>query len=106
MSLDGFHVDHIIALKHRGKDTLDNLAWSCAHCNLNKGSDIASYDEDTGGLTPLFNPRIHNWNEHFEALDGLVLGLTPIGRVTVHILQMNEPLWLDNRRLLIELGLW
>jgi hypothetical protein len=106
MTLDGFHVDHIIAQKHRGKDSLDNLAWSCPHCNVNKGSDIASYDEDTGWLVALFNPRAQTWDEHFEMLDGVIIGRTPIGRVTVHILQMNEASWLDNRRLLIELALW
>ena len=31
---EDFHVEHVIAKKHGGKDDLDNLAWSCIFCNL------------------------------------------------------------------------
>ena len=34
-------IDHVIAEKHGGATTLDNLAYACAQCNRNKGSDIA-----------------------------------------------------------------
>ena len=37
-----YHIDHIIAIKHDGSDELSNLAWSCLHCNLHKGTDVAS----------------------------------------------------------------
>jgi 5-methylcytosine-specific restriction endonuclease McrA len=33
---EDFHVEHIIAKKHRGRDTADNLAWACIFCNLYK----------------------------------------------------------------------
>lgn len=35
-------VDHIIAEKHGGTTTFDNLCWSCYLCNGYKGSDIGS----------------------------------------------------------------
>ena len=37
-----FQVDHIISRKHRGQTILENLAYSCAICNGNKGSDIGT----------------------------------------------------------------
>jgi 5-methylcytosine-specific restriction endonuclease McrA len=49
-------VDHVVAEKHGGETVADNLAMSCALCNVRKGSDIASIDSDTGLLTPLFHP--------------------------------------------------
>jgi 5-methylcytosine-specific restriction endonuclease McrA len=36
------HIEHIIARKHDGTSELFNLAWACFHCNVAKGSDIAS----------------------------------------------------------------
>ena len=50
-------VDHVIAEKHGGSTSLDNLALSCTTCNRRKASDIASFDPDSGELTALFNPR-------------------------------------------------
>lgn len=47
------HVDHIIAEKHGGLTNSDNLALSCAECNLRKGSDLASLTS-TGRLAALF----------------------------------------------------
>ena len=32
-----FQIDHIIAEKHKGRTTLDNLALSCFFCNTFKG---------------------------------------------------------------------
>jgi len=32
------HMDHIIPLTKGGKHILENVAWSCASCNLSKGS--------------------------------------------------------------------
>ena len=60
ISTYGHHVDHIISLKHNGSSAPDNLAWACPQCNIMKGSDVASCDEQTGHLTPLYNPRIQS----------------------------------------------
>src|SRR5215213_8301785 len=100
-----FQVDHIKSVKHSGKTTFDNLAWACFRCNNLKGSDIASYDETTNLLTPFYNPRTQVWSDHFDLqADGLLIGKTPIGRVTVQILGMNHPKLVELRRLLLRTG--
>jgi hypothetical protein len=82
-------IDHIIAKKHRGPTSEANLALACFHCNTSKGTDIASIDPDTGSLLRLFNPRLDDWTKDFEWSGPLLVGLTGIGRVTVHILSIN-----------------
>lgn len=81
--------DHIIAIKHGGETTEENLALSCFDCNRFKGSDVSSIDPVTGQLTPLFNPRSHVWSDHFKLDDGRITGLTAIGRVTERLLKLN-----------------
>ena len=99
-------VDHVIAEKHGGPPTLENLALSCMTCNLRKASDVASFDPDTGDLVPLFNPRTQTWPEHFT-LDGpRFVGLTPIGRTTVEFLQLNSFERVIERAELIEAGVF
>ena len=98
--------DHIIALKHGGPTSLDNLAWACFQCNNTKGSDIASYDEVTGNLTPLYNPRTEEWHTHFMMDGPIIIGKTAIGRVTIRLLQLNHPEQVETRRNLIAAGLW
>ena len=84
-----YHTEHIVARQHGGSDSLENLAFSCNHCNLLKGPNLASIDPDSGGLTPLFHPRTHVWAEHFRVEHGRIHGTTPIGRTTVFLHQMN-----------------
>ena len=102
----GFHVDHIIAQKHDGLTVFDNLVWACYECNICKGTDIASYDSLTGDLTRFFNPRNDKWDEHFSLEMARLVGLTPIGRVTIRLLQMNDPSQIEARRSMIDAGLW
>jgi 5-methylcytosine-specific restriction endonuclease McrA len=40
-------IDHVVAEKHDGATTLDNLANSCVLCNLRKGSDLSSIDPES-----------------------------------------------------------
>lgn len=88
-TLASHEVDHIIAEKHDGKTNADNLAFSCVLCNKLKGSDLASIDPDIGKLALLYHPRQDLWSEHFR-LDGAeFVPVTPIGRVTVRLLQLN-----------------
>lgn len=69
---------------------MHNLAYACAQCNRFKGSDLTSLDPKTGTLVGLFNPRIHAWLEHFE-LDGpRIVAVSPIGRTTERLLQLNQ----------------
>jgi len=81
--------DHIIATKHGGQSTIDNLALACFDCNRFKGSDIASIDPASGELTPLFNPRTQEWGEHFSIEAGRINPRTANGRVTELVLRVN-----------------
>ena len=83
--------DHIIAEKHGGKTTGQNLALACFDCNRFKGSDIASVDPASDNLVPLFNPRTQVWNEHFAIEGGRIIPLTSVGRVTARLLKFNLP---------------
>ena len=65
-SMYSHEVDHVIALKHGGESTEDNLVIACLPCNRHKGSDLTSIDPLTGSITPLFNPRTQIWLEHFQ----------------------------------------
>jgi HNH endonuclease len=104
-TLASHEVDHIIAEKHGGLTEADNLAFSCVICNKLKGSDLASIDPNTGKLAPLYHPRQDSWIEHFR-LDGAdFVPLTPIGRVTVRLLQLNRNDRVEERQLLIEAGM-
>jgi hypothetical protein len=101
-----FHVEHIIAQQHDGASTLDNLAWACVQCNASKGPNIASYDQETGELTPLFHPRKDAWDDHFEIVNGEILGKTAVGRVTVRLLKFNALQRVELREELIKAGEW
>jgi hypothetical protein len=85
-----YHVEHIIAIKHGGLQTIDNLAYAGQHCNLHKGPNLAGIDPDTGAIISLFHPRQQTWADHFAVDKSLIVGLTPVGRVTVHVLAVND----------------
>lgn len=85
-----FHVEHITPRQHEGKDTLENLALACHHCNLHKGPNLSGLDPQTAELTRLFHPRLDDWKEHFTRRGGEVIGLSAIGRTTARLLRMNE----------------
>lgn len=105
-SFAAHQVDHVIAQKHDGSSTDENLAWSCMLCNLRKGSDIASIDPDSGKLTPLFNPRLENWPMHFRFDNALIAPITDRARVTVKLLGINDLDRLTERALLLEAGVY
>jgi hypothetical protein len=98
-------VDHVIAEKHGGVTEDANLAYTCWRCNRHKGTDLGSFDPETGAFSMLFNPRTQLWREHF-ALDGdgQLRGLTPAGRTTVWLLQINTTERVHERRRLVALG--
>jgi len=98
--------DHVVAAKHGGLTAADNLALACLECNRHKGSDLSSIDPVTGALTPLFDPRAQSWCEHFEAVDGTILGKNPVGRVTAALLRFNAPARVEARRTLASQGRW
>jgi HNH endonuclease len=85
-----FHVEHVRAKQHRGTDALNNLCYACSRCNGYKGPNVSSYDPITDQHVTLFDPRGDDWNAHFRFEGLLIIGLTPVGRATVELLQMNE----------------
>jgi hypothetical protein len=83
-------IDHVIAEKHGGETNADNLAFTCWRCNRHKGSDLGSFDPDTGAFSFLFNPRTQQWDEHFKFEELQIVGLTSEGRTTARLLQLNS----------------
>jgi len=96
--------DHIIARKHRGPTAAKDLAWACAACNGQKGTDIASIDAETEELVRLFHARREDWPLHFRLEGAAIMPLTAIGRVTEFLLQLNRFDRLANRRWLLRAG--
>jgi hypothetical protein len=99
-------VDHIIALQHGGQTIAANLALACLHCNSHKGPNIASLDPRDGALTRLFNPRGERWTHHFRLFGPIIVGLTPQGRATVRVLDLNDPLKVEARAAMMEEGVF
>lgn len=94
-----FEVDHVIAEKHDGPTTYENLCLSCMRCNRYKGSDIASYDWENQKIIALFNPRTMSWDDHFEHMKGWLHGRSDTGKVTIRLLKFNSPDRIEERRL-------
>jgi hypothetical protein len=99
-----FHVEHIIARQHGGRDSPGNLALCCHQDNLHKGPNLTGIDPLTRNLTRLFNPRRHKWSRHFRWDGALLVGRTAIGRTTVVVLGMNLPHRVTLREALIASG--
>lgn len=101
-----FQIDHIIARKHHGTNDLSNLALACFACNNHKGPNIAGMDSETGKVERLFHPRQDKWADHFEWHGALLVGRTPVGRVTNDVLAINLPHRVRLRRMLILEGVF
>ncbi len=101
-----FQIEHIVAKQHGGSDKLSNLAWACQRCNLSKGPNLAGIDFQTKRIVPLFHPRRQKWHRHFSWDGPLLIGLTPVGRATIHVLNMNDPHRLVLREQLIADGVF
>jgi len=70
-----------------------------------KGSNISGYDPLTDKLTALYNPRKGYWEQNFKIQpDGMIQGLTSIGRTTVDVLNFNEERRYQRRKVLKLLG--
>ena len=100
----GCQVDHIISLKHGGRTTAENLAYACAFCNRNKGSDIGSIIWQTGEFVRFFNPRGDLWAEHFYLEGAMIRPNSDVGEVTVRILGFNSQERVLERATLINLN--
>ncbi len=101
-----FHIEHIVARQHKGRDSAKNLALACHHCNEHKGPNLAGVDPRTGKVVRLFHPRRQRWDRHFRFLGPRLVGRTPCGRATVAVLGMNLRERVELREQLIAAGLF
>jgi HNH endonuclease len=101
-------IEHILAIQHGGRTVAENLALSCFRCNRYKGTNVGSFDSETdGAFAGFFNPRTQIRTEHFHiGDDGEIIPLTPEARVTVRIFKFNDAERIEERRELIEAGLY
>ena len=105
-AIQPFSIEHIIPRSAGGETVLDNLALSCQGCNNHKYNKIEGRDPVSGELVPLYHPRKQRWSEHF-AWNGeftRIIGLTPTGRSTVEVLQLNREGVVNLRRVLYGMG--
>jgi hypothetical protein len=102
-----FHhqVDHIIGVQHGGQSILENLAYSCIHCNRFKGPNIAALDR-TGQVSRLFDPRHQDWSDHFYLNGAVIEPVTGIRVATVRLLKINDTLRVQKRLLLQQAGVY
>jgi len=100
----GCQVDHVIAEKHGGLTSADNLCYACTFCNRAKGTDIGSIAPSTGEFARFYNPRTDHWDQHFSLVDITIEPQTPIGEATALILRFNQPERLAERELLKAIG--
>jgi len=102
-----FEIEPVIPWQHGGTTVLSNLAFACLHCNRHKGPNISGIDRSGGRsrLVPLFHPRRHKWHRHFRWDGPYLIGRTAIGRVTIDVLAINDPLRVAVRVSFMEEGL-
>lgn len=74
------------------KTIADNLALSCQTCNNYKYNKTEAPNPATEQLALLFHPQRMDWHQHFIWNEDAtqMLGVTPIGRATVALLQTNR----------------
>lgn len=101
-----FAIEHIIPFVAGGKTILSNLAFACQGCNGHKFTHTRGRDPITRNEISLFHPRGHKWNEHFTWNEDftLIIGITPTGRATVEVLQLNREGCINLRNALFALG--
>lgn len=100
---DRFVCDHIFPVSFGGETTIANLAFACIGCNSKKGNERQALDSLTGEWVPLYHPRKHIWSDHFRWSDDFLrlIGVSPVGRATIHKLDLNRANVVNLRRLLI-----
>jgi len=101
-----FNIDHVIATQHQRNDHPDNLCFSCPKCNRKKGPNLSGIDPLTQTIVLLFHPRRQVWSEHFRTNGPLILGVSPSGRATVAVLDLNHEDRVRFRQSLLIEGAW
>lgn len=106
MRLDPLVIDHIQPVSRGGQTVAENLALSCQTCNNYKYTKTEAPDPVTNQAVLLFHPRQMVWQEHFTWNEDLtqMIGITPIGRATIALLQTNRDRVGNMRRVLAIMG--
>lgn len=96
-----FEFEHILPLSLGGQTEYVNLCFSCPTCNRYKASRQSGLEPSTGDRFPLFHPQEQRWSDHFDwdETSTEIVGLTPIGNVTISALRMNRPQLIRVRRM-------
>jgi len=101
-SPDPFSIEHIVPFRESGEHDPSNLALACQGCNGRKYTSVEAPDPITGSPTPLYNPRQHQWRDHFawSADFSEIVGVSATGRATVARLALNRTGVVNLRRAL------
>jgi len=105
-SHDSFHLEHILPQAKGGTHDLKNVALSCEGCNIGKRAYTEWPDPQDGMVVRLFNPRIDSWKGHFKWSEDLtqIIAITPVGRATSVLLELNRFGLVNSRKGLIAIG--
>jgi HNH endonuclease len=105
-AIDPLVIDHIQPVSRGGKTIAENLALSCQTCNNYKYTKTEAFDPVTNQSVSLFHPRETLWEEHFTWNEDVTqaIGITPIGRATIALLQINRDGVVNMRRVLAIMG--
>ena len=103
-----FEIEHIVPLSLGGQSEEGNLALACRSCNVHKAARTDGLDPKSGEAVRLYHPRIDEWQSHFVVMPETteIVGRTPIGRVTVTLLQLNRESQRVARHQWMRLGLF
>jgi hypothetical protein len=101
-AIDPLVIDHIQPVSRGGKTIAENLALSCQTCNNYKYTKTEALDPVTNQSVSLFHPREMVWEEHFSWNEDVTqsIGITPVGRATIVLLQINRDGVVNMRRVL------
>jgi HNH endonuclease len=105
-AIDPLVIDHIQPVSRGGKTIAENLALSCQTCNNYKYTKTEALDPVTNQSVSLFHPRKMLWEEHFTWNEDVTqaIGITPVGRATIALLQINRDGVVNMRRVLAIMG--
>jgi 5-methylcytosine-specific restriction endonuclease McrA len=105
-AIDPLVIDHIQPVSRGGKTIAENLALSCQTYNSYKYTKTEALDPVTNQSVSLFHPREMIWEEHFTWNEDVTqsIGITPVGRATIALLQINRDGVVNMRRVLAIMG--
>ncbi|MGB8698840.1 MAG: HNH endonuclease signature motif containing protein [Thermosynechococcaceae cyanobacterium] len=106
LTVTTFEFEHIMPRAVGGATTFENLCLSCPSCNRYKAVRQSGLDTVTQQEVALFHPQLQLWTEHFAwDEDGTqMVGITPVGRVTIVVLKMNRPQLVRVRKMWVKMG--